>query len=304
MSCLGWQVGCIVCACLLTITSVLCGLVLHKLYKWRAAAWRELQSTCSGSNCRSRDMGLEPAFRDPKLFGRELAQLYYYHDLVYTKQFSKLPGAVLVKVSYSSNPASEPPICVVFRTASATFCIFRGTKTKPELKADWRFSQVDVPGIGLAHSGFAAIHAEIEPQIMPALSATVDRLIVFGHSLGGALTNLLAANLSAKHPELWKMSIAFGSAPPRVFSPEAADGVMKATDPNLVQVVNDADIIPTVPWSVMDLGESDADYFKGLTNQRVLINVVGGTLFDCHDTRTYADAVQRASSSTPSTLPG
>jgi len=54
----------------------------------------------------------------------------------------------------------------------------------------------------------------------------------------------------------------------------------------LCHIINDSDVVPTLPLNTMDFGKTIFNY-KAITNNIIRLNVHGKTLGDCHVTTTY-----------------
>ena len=137
-------------------------------------------------------------------------------------------------------------------TATKTaFVSFRGTQTVEDwinnfdsLAAPYRF----LPDGGLAHKGFQDVYGLLRASVMAGLSAAAqgsNRLIVTGHSLGGALAVLAA-------PDIAKNS-GTGLAPELITFAGPAAGLADFAHffdrlvPTCYRVVNFWDVVPRVP---------------------------------------------------------
>ena len=264
--------------------SVGLGLVLPKLSAVKRIFRREL--VCK-ADCQSEDLNISPLFTDPAVFHKEIAQLCYYHDQVAQNQTAGLGGSVLAALPLSGNAASAPPLVVVFQRGSIRYVILRGSKTKQEDALDLKVRQSHLPGVGAVHRGFAEAFTGIKTDLLSSLVGDYSKLVIFGHSLGAALANVLACYLMKNLPGVWAKCLAFACAPPRVFSLD----VDLPTNTQLYQIINDADVVPTLPLSVTDLGKDSVYYYKGITANQIRLNSVQKTLVKCHITRTYAEAL-------------
>lgn len=128
---------------------------------------------------------------------------------------------------------------------------FRGTKTPAEWLADVDAAPVPylpVDDAGLVHMGFQLVYEHIRANVAQLLGAKcqgAQRVLVTGHSLGGAVAVLsgfdIARNLHfTKAPELYTF------AGPRVGAPDFAAS-FDAAIPVCCRVVNFMDVVPQVP---------------------------------------------------------
>jgi hypothetical protein len=135
--------------------------------------------------------------------------------------------------------------------SKTAFVALRGTLELQEWVAD--FDAVaepyrELPGFGDVHKGFQAVYLAVRDSLRAGLAeacAGCTRLLVTGHSLGGALAVLAAPDLLANTPPyLAPQLITFGG--PRV-------GLANFTAPfnakieDCVRVVNFLDIVPAIP---------------------------------------------------------
>lgn len=127
--------------------------------------------------------------------------------------------------------------------------IFRGTRTFKDNESDQDLYQVPFPFVrnaGKTHRGFTCIYQSARDELIEELNklSTNKRLLIAGHSLGGALTVLtaldIAVNTGFKHPVVYS----YGS--PRVADPKFSS-FFNQTVKNSFRIANVHDIIPTLP---------------------------------------------------------
>jgi triacylglycerol lipase len=105
-----------------------------------------------------------------------------------------------------------------------------------------------VPSAGMVHMGFHLVYEHIRDSILNGLGAncmTATRVLVTGHSLGGALAILCGMDLVANSPVKLTPEL-HTFAGPRVGDPTFATSVTKAV-PVINRVVNFMDAVPQVP---------------------------------------------------------
>lgn len=249
----------------------------------------------------SPDRGHVPKFAKSDELYRDISQMYHYHDCCYREDFCQLPGELLARISYSRNKSKESPNVVIFKKDDIVYCIFRSTKTKMEMKKDIDFSQV----LGV-HSGFRDIFNDVHPNVLRVINKHAeegDKIILFGHSLGGALVDLTSKMIMTSYPSLWKRTLAFSSGAPRVFTPERSDEF--SSDKminNYYKIINDADVVNQLPSTVSSsegLFRAGKKYFyKSFNNYSRIIrfNYVPETqLMDSHISLTYSENIWKMS---------
>jgi len=132
-----------------------------------------------------------------------------------------------------------------------TLIAFRGTEALniKDWVTDLMIATVYAPvGVGKVHRGFDAAFSAIRPQLELALNEQYDGhspIWITGHSLGGALSILAAAQLSFAQKLPVQGIYTFGQ--PRVGDRTFAKFVRKALQDRVVRFVNDRDIVPQVP---------------------------------------------------------
>ncbi|TWU09741.1 lipase family protein [Allorhodopirellula heiligendammensis] len=133
--------------------------------------------------------------------------------------------------------------CFVALTPEIALVSFRGT----ESRGDW-LRNINVPGrtrnYGVAHRGFLGGFQAVESRLRSALSGIGGRkLILTGHSLGGALATVMAAEWQEFMPASWVVTFgqpAVGRGSFRMF-------FMQHYSRKFFRFVNDDDVVPRVP---------------------------------------------------------
>lgn len=132
-------------------------------------------------------------------------------------------------------------------TDNHTLVSFRGTDKGDflDLFADIKFRGKKYD-YGTVHRGFDGFLDKIFDLIVRSLHG--ERLIVTGHSLGGALATLFALRMELKQPGIIKNIVTFGS--PRVGGKKFAGIADKLFGDRALRVVNNNDLIPRIPHSI------------------------------------------------------
>lgn len=115
-------------------------------------------------------------------------------------------------------------------------------RTNAKVKmADW-----DVDQFTKVHRGFAAAFWSVKTDIFRAVQGA-NKIIIAGHSLGGALATLCAdALVSFGNSEKISDVITFGS--PREGNGAFANNYNAALDTRTARIVNAGDPVPHIPW--------------------------------------------------------
>jgi len=119
--------------------------------------------------------------------------------------------------------------------------VVRGTKTRENILTDAEYIKRDDTLLGVwLHKGFDRATRELYETLAPRLAPDAE-LLITGHSLGGAITAILAMEAVADSLNL-KQVITFGQ--PKVTNKA---GVEKYRFLPLIRVVDERDLVPLVP---------------------------------------------------------
>jgi triacylglycerol lipase len=134
-------------------------------------------------------------------------------------------------------------------TSKNVFVTFRGTQTPEDWLSNIAINQTAHPW-GAVEEGFASLYAQCSSAVLAAVHrASAPKVVATGHSLGGALSTLAAADLAIKEVDVDLYSF----ASPRTGNPAFADTfnqkIMTAW-----RLVNTEDLVTTVPLSTPNLG--------------------------------------------------
>lgn len=120
---------------------------------------------------------------------------------------------------------------------------FRGTQDQNEWLKD--FNAVPVPnfyGSGHVHKGFQEVYTSIRPSLLDLVGTNATPVLITGHSLGGALAVICAADLVRGG---WTPTV-YTWAGPRVGHEDFA-AWFNSVVPACYRIVNKWDIVPHLP---------------------------------------------------------
>lgn len=194
-------------------------------------------------------------------------------------QYKRPPGPIMLPQPYrmidsiagQAYAGVESPLGFLIVSDTETILAFRGTIHTDEWVSDAIARQAAypfAPGFGRTHAGMTDVYASMRSRISGALSGIPqDRpLYLTGHSLGGALAVLAAADLAAdgRRPVVYT----FGA--PRTGDPRFACRYAQLV-PESYRIANPHDLVtrlpPPVYWSV----RTNAYYFYRHVKSRIRI---------------------------------
>ena len=134
------------------------------------------------------------------------------------------------------------------------YVVFRGTQTIGDWLANADFVQIDQQhGWGKTERGFSGVYGGSAPAIIGALrnAGNLARVFVTGHSLGGSLATLCAADVRAS---LSVTTTLYTFASPRAGDPAFA-ARFNSECPDTWRIVNTEDMVNTVPLAATAVTE-------------------------------------------------
>ena len=170
------------------------------------------------------------------------------------------PPTLTQSYNIISNPSSNKPIIGKIFTDSKNraWVAFRGTQTLDELLSDFNFREKSLSNKHKqitwgstenikVHQGFWQEYTTFRSKILQYFkqNASYDQIIITGHSLGSALAVLLSYDLMNSNQSTKLVVYLF--ACPRVGNIE----FQKSYQVPCFSIVNQSDIVPTLPFSVM-----------------------------------------------------
>ncbi len=173
---------------------------------------------------------------------------YDLYEAEKNKKSWDLPGdSVLIAVLRATPKglfAKQRAFGFICRDFGEVFVVFRGTESWGDWLSDGMMHQTDHP-MGQVHKGGSDLYAQMADTIKAALAQHIGFKVTFtGHSLGGWLATLAAADVNKQVMEISRTLITFAS--PRTGDVEFAKN-FNAAVPNAIRVINSEDIVPTMP---------------------------------------------------------
>jgi hypothetical protein len=146
----------------------------------------------------------------------------------------------------------DDTLCVVAATADTTLVAFRGSANIPNWISNIQVLYTTRP-YGRVHRGFYFALAETHGRVRDAVAGLgKSRVLVTGHSLGGAMAALYAAESGDDQSPGWIYT--FGQ-PRTGFGPGYVQSMRARFGTRLVRVVNNDDVVPQVPpWPFRHAG--------------------------------------------------
>lgn len=124
-----------------------------------------------------------------------------------------------------------------------------GEEFRPAIPEGNEEGALEAPGLGAVHRGFFtqmnSARAKIEDLLTRHEAAGGTRVIVSGHSLGGAMSVLCATLMQSRFPNLEIELITFGAPTPAM--PKFGGLVTERLDGRVTMVAHDGDPVPCIP---------------------------------------------------------
>ncbi len=141
---------------------------------------------------------------------------------------------------------------------------FRGTDDLVDWNNNIKSMQTPFNKCGLVHAGFNIAYQSIKEELFFYLEDITLPIFVTGHSLGAALATLLTAEIMGQSN--FDSCYTFGS--PRVGDAAFANAL---NDKSIYRIINNCDIITTVPISIPNIHYQHCGTTQLLNNMGILI---------------------------------
>lgn len=186
------------------------------------------------------------------------------------------PPSLTQSFNIISNSSSKKPIIGKIFTdlKNRAWVAFRGTQTLDELLADFNFHEKSISNkhkqvtLGSTenikvHQGFWEEYKTFRSNILQYFkqNASYDQIIITGHSLGSALAVLLSYDLM--NSDQSKKLVVYLFACPRVGNIEFQESYQVPC----FSIVNQSDVIPTLPFSVMPNNSHNVNIYSHVGKQ-------------------------------------
>lgn len=180
---------------------------------------------------------------------------FEYKEIGFINKAETSTNVSLLKVK-GINSDSYPQPCLVVA--------FRGTDDLVDWNNNIKSMQTPFNGFGLVHSGFNIAYESIKEELFFYLEDLSLPIFITGHSLGAALATLLTAEIMNR-PN-FDSCYTFGS--PRVGDAAFANAL---NEKPIYRVINNCDIITTVPISISTINYQHCGTTQLLNNMGILI---------------------------------
>jgi len=217
---------------------------------------------------------------------------YFLCNLINIVYKDKVKGNIptnLTSIETLNNGTESIPFGVILQESKTKnlYIIFRGTINTKEWMQDFNMDQTSVTNLKFKpenndkqvqyslspelanvkiHSGFMEIYNSFKDKIVKTIQKTKpSNIIIAGHSLGAAIATIAGVDLNSKGYK----PVTYAFASPRVGN-ETFKKIVSDNKIILYRIVNDSDIIPTLPPSVVpNLEEPTNPFFYEHCGQEI-----------------------------------
>ncbi|WP_088889653.1 lipase family protein [Leptolyngbya ohadii] len=200
-------------------------------------------------------------------------------------------GEIGRRLTRRAIPTTLAFIGFVLTSETHNIILFRGTSNPKEWMANFQSGQSNYGrlrgGQGRVHTGFLRLYNRLSRQVRQAASTLNPSLPCFiaGHSLGGALATLAAADLAYHYPTLKDQIRLYTYGAPRVGN-QAFVEYLETIAPNSYRVLNMSDMVTMVPPA--NLREQQYSHFG---EAWAFLDYAQGSVSLSHSTSIYQTAI-------------
>lgn len=180
---------------------------------------------------------------------------FEYNEIGFINKAETSTHVSLLKVKGINSDGYPQPCLVV---------AFRGTDDLVDWNNNIKSMQTPFNKCGLVHAGFNIAYESIKEELFFHLDELSLPVFITGHSLGAALATLLTAEIMDK--AMFDSCYTFGS--PRVGDTAFAKAF---NDKPIYRVINNCDIVTTVPISIPNIDYQHCGTTQLLNNMGILI---------------------------------
>ncbi len=186
----------------------------------------------------------------PRAYSLRAELCYRWKQFVPFNQNKKL-NSYVQNILSTVREKLDTPIGFIAEKGRSVYLVFRGTRTATEWIHNLKIKMeaFDQPNFGKIHEGFLKSYRDIREALLIDIS-TIDKLkslYVSGHSLGGVLATLAAAEIQKHHIHKVTAIYTFGS--PRIGDKNFAKTFNALFPDNSFRIANTADIVTELPLS-------------------------------------------------------
>jgi triacylglycerol lipase len=215
-----------------------------------------------------------------------------------------LPHPYRMTAAFAGKAYAGEPAALAFLAESERDAVlaFRGTVRTDEWLSDALFRQIACPfarGLGRTHAGFSDIYMSMRAKIAEAIGTIppAKPLFIAGHSLGGALAALAAADLASGE----RRTVVYTFGAPRAGDPRFACRYRRLV-PESYRVVNPNDIVTKLPPPVCWLPATNDFYFYRHVPARIRVEFRPGPKTSNHSLLGYFRALASRAPALAATL--
>lgn len=210
----------------------------------------------------------------------DFCHLSYFSPTFVKKQLT-LQG--FTSFQWIEGDATDTQVFIVRKGGYQIIC-FRGTESVEDVLVDlWFKKKQATGGKGAVHAGFQAALYEVWPQLERSLDKN-SKIIVTGHSLGGAVAQLMANRLALTN---YHVSGVYTFGSPRVGNSKFKTAYNSRLADKTFLHINNKDAVTAVPLEILGFYHLGAEERRFDTNHKITITRHEGTELLGAEERTF-----------------